>query len=106
MLYVCRVTITGNLDVTWGYLWAAGFSAIPAVFLVTFVSEYDFNNKVELNSLIYNLVSYRGVDLGYTVPLNTYREAYLMSPVRQSYLIWSELERSNVLLFIVQGLIS
>ncbi len=41
MLYVCRVTITGNLDVTWGYLWAAGFSAVPAVFLKLVTTYFD-----------------------------------------------------------------
>ena len=34
IINVHRVTIAYNLDVIWGYLLAAGFSAVPAVFLV------------------------------------------------------------------------
>ncbi len=59
MLYVFRDTITGNLDVTWGYLWAAGFSAVPAVFLVNVVlNETSMSKKFATN-------------LGYITELNT-----------------------------------
>ena len=41
MNVICmQVTITGNLDETWGYLLAAGFSAVPAVFLVGYNTDY------------------------------------------------------------------
>ncbi len=47
---VCRVTIAYNLEVIWGYLLAAEFSAVPAVFLVS-ISFENFNLFISLLKL-------------------------------------------------------